>query len=206
MSFLPDVKITCDICHASRFNAETLSITYREKTIGEVLSMSIEKAVEFFKAHATIHHVLTLLCDVGLGYLTLGQQSPTLSGGEAQRIKLIAELAKYRVDIRAPIHAKVKNTLYILDEPTVGLHMADVNKLLHVLHRLVDAGNTVVLVEHNLDIMAQADWIIDLGPEAGSAGGKLVAQCSPQRLAAKSGNSHTGLALKNFLVGRVAGV
>ncbi len=206
MSFLPDVKITCDICHASRFNAETLSITYREKTIGEVLSMSIEKAVEFFKAHATIHHVLTLLCDVGLGYLTLGQQSPTLSGGEAQRIKLIAELAKYRVDIRAPIHAKVKNTLYILDEPTVGLHMADVNKLLHVLHRLVDAGNTVVLVEHNLDIMAQADWIIDLGPEAGSAGGKLVAQCSPQRLAAKPGNSHTGLALKNFLVGRVAGV
>jgi excinuclease ABC subunit A len=202
MSFLPDVKVTCDSCRGSRFNAETLAVTYRERSIGDVLAMNIESAAEFFRPHAALHHVLTLLCDVGLGYLTLGQHSPTLSGGEAQRIKLVTELAKVRTDLRAPLRAKPKHTLYVLDEPTVGLHMADVEKLIHVLHRLVDAGNTVVLVEHNLDVIAEADWVIDLGPEAGAGGGRLVAQTTPQELSRRKGRSHTGQALRSFLAER----
>jgi excinuclease ABC subunit A len=202
MSFLPDVKVTCDDCRGSRFNAETLAVTYRERSIGDVLAMNIESAAELFRPHAALHHVLTLLCDVGLGYLTLGQHSPTLSGGEAQRIKLVTELAKVRTDVRAPLRAKPKHTLYVLDEPTVGLHMADVEKLIHVLHRLVDAGNTVVLVEHNLDVIAEADWVIDLGPEAGAGGGRLVAQTTPQELARRKGRSHTGQALRSFLAER----
>ncbi len=140
------------------------------KSIGDVLAMNVDDAVEFFAAHARVHHALKLLQDVGLGYLTLGQPSPTLSGGEAQRIKLVTELSKVRDDVaRGSAPASRKHTLYVLDEPTVGLHMADVEKLIHVLHRLVDAGNTAVVVEHNLDVMAEADWILDMGPEAGDA-------------------------------------
>jgi excinuclease ABC subunit A len=135
---------------------------------------------------------------VGLGYLTLGQQSPTLSGGEAQRIKLVAELAKVRTDALLP-----KHTLYVLDEPTVGLHMADVEKLIHVLHRLVAAGNTAVVVEHNLDVMAEADWIVDMGPEAGEGGGRVVAQGAPAEIARRKRDSHTGRALAAFLDGRL---
>ena len=202
MSFLPDVKVTCDTCRGSRFNSETLAVTWRDRSIGDVLAMNIEDAAKFFEPHATLHHVLTLLCDVGLGYLTLGQASPTLSGGEAQRIKLVTELAKVRVDLRTPMRSKPKHTLYVLDEPTVGLHMADVEKLIHVLHRLVDAGNTVVLVEHNLDVIAEADWILDMGPEAGMGGGQLVAVGAPQTLAKRPGRSHTGKALREFLAER----
>ncbi len=199
MNFLPDVKVTCDVCGGKRFNAETLSVLWRDKSIGDMLAMSIDDAVEFFAAHAAVLHPLKLLRDVGLGYLTLGQPSPTLSGGEAQRIKLVTELAKVRVDLRAPLRQKPKHTLYVLDEPTVGLHMADVEKLLLVLHRLVDAGNSVILVEHNLDVMAQADWIIDMGPEAGVGGGKVVAAGPPADIAKRARTSHTGKVLAEFL-------
>jgi excinuclease ABC subunit A len=202
MSFLPDVKLVCDSCAGQRFDSDTLGVTYGDRSIGEVLAMSIEDAAEAFRPHAALHHVLSLLCDVGLGYLTLGQQSPTLSGGEAQRIKLVTELAKVRVDLRAPLRTRPKHTLYVLDEPTVGLHMADVEKLVRVLHRLVDAGNTVVLVEHNLDLIAQSDWVIDMGPEAGDGGGKQVAAKTPQALALRPGRSHTGRALRDFLENR----
>jgi len=150
-----------------------------------VLKMDIDDAAQFFEAHRAIAHPLALLQDVGLGYLTLGQPSPTLSGGEAQRIKLVTELSKVRDDVTRRGQAAPK-TLYVLDEPTVGLHMADVGKLIHVLHRLVDGGNTLVVIEHNLDIIAEADWIIDLGPEGGAGGGLVVAQCSPDDLAARS--------------------
>ncbi|MGH8138941.1 MAG: excinuclease ABC subunit UvrA [Steroidobacteraceae bacterium] len=199
MSFLPDVKVLCDVCGGRRFNSETLSVLWREKSIGDVLSMSVDDAVEFFRAHPRVHHALKLLQDVGLGYLTLGQQSPTLSGGEAQRIKLVTELSKVRGDVRAGPRQKLKHTLYVLDEPTVGLHMADVEKLIHVLHRLVDAGNTAVVVEHNLDVMAEADWIVDMGPEAGEGGGRIVAQGTPAQVVGRKKESHTGRVLEEFL-------
>jgi excinuclease ABC subunit A len=163
--------------------------------------MEVDEAVSFFAAHPRIHHALKLLQDVGLGYLTLGQPSPTLSGGEAQRIKLVTELAKVR-DVAAPGargRMLAKHTLYVLDEPTVGLHMADVEKLLHVLHRLVAAGNTAVVVEHNLDVMAEADWIIDMGPEGGDAGGRIVAQGPPAQVARRGKHSHTARVLDGFL-------
>ncbi|TLY62566.1 MAG: excinuclease ABC subunit A, partial [Gammaproteobacteria bacterium] len=198
MSFLPDVKVLCDVCGGRRFNSETLAVSWREASIGDVLAMSVDDAVGFFAAHARVHHALKLLQDVGLGYLTLGQPSPTLSGGEAQRIKLVTELSKVREEGGGP-RARARHTLYVLDEPTVGLHMADVEKLVQVLHRLVAAGNTAVVVEHNLDIMAEADWILDLGPEAGDRGGRIVAQGAPSQIARRSRRSHTGRALEGFL-------
>ena len=198
MSFLPDVKVLCDVCGGRRFNSETLAVSWREASIGDVLAMSVDDAVGFFAAHARVHHALKLLQDVGLGYLTLGQPSPTLSGGEAQRIKLVTELSKVREEGGGP-RPRARHTLYVLDEPTVGLHMADVEKLVQVLHRLVAAGNTAVVVEHNLDIMAEADWILDLGPEAGDRGGRIVAQGAPSQIARRSRRSHTGRALEGFL-------
>ena len=213
MSFLPDVKVNCDVCGGSRFNAETLTVRWRGKNIGEVLAMSVDEAVEFYAAHPSTHRALRLLQDVGLGYLTLGQQSPTLSGGEAQRIKLVTELAKatgQRPVVpgeakRGPgIQGAKPDTLYVLDEPTVGLHMADVEKLLRVLHRLVDAGNTVVVIEHNLDVIADADWIIDLGPEGGDAGGRIVAMGAPEAVAKRTDRSHTARVLADFLAERGA--
>jgi len=198
MNFLPDVKVLCDSCRGRRFNSETMSILWRGKSVGDLLAMNIDDAVEFFAAHSSIHHALRLLQDVGLGYLTLGQPSPTLSGGEAQRIKLVTELAKVRGPERRAPRQGAQHTLYVLDEPTVGLHMADVEKLIHVLHRLVDAGNSVVVIEHNLDVMAEADWIIDMGPEAGAGGGKVVVAGPPSAVMKASG-SHTGTVLKEFL-------
>jgi excinuclease ABC subunit A len=195
MNFLPDVKVRCERCGGARFDRETLEIRWRDRSVADVLAMNVEDAVEFFAAHPRIARPLTLLRDVGLGYLTLGQPSPTLSGGEAQRIKLVTELARLGEGPRAqPLH-----TLYVLDEPTVGLHMADVEKLIVVLHRLADAGHSVVLIEHNLDVMAEADWIIDLGPEAGDRGGRLVAAGAPAAVAARASRSHTGAALAEFL-------
>ena len=200
MSFLPDVKVACEACNGARFDPETLAVTWRGKSIGDVLAMSIDEAVEFFAAHRSIHHALELLREVGLGYLTLGQQSPTLSGGEAQRIKLVAELAKVRTDATSTRRATSSgHTLYVLDEPTVGLHMADVEKLIRVLHRLVAAGNTVVVIEHNLDVIADAHWIIDLGPEGGAGGGDIVAQGTPQAITRRPGRSHTAAMLRDFL-------
>ena len=209
MSFLPDVKVLCEVCNGARFSPETLAVRFKDKTIGDVLAMSVDEAVEFFSAHVSIHHALRLLQDVGLGYLTLGQQSPTLSGGEAQRIKLVTELAKVRTDNRdagaRPGRAGAdRHTFYVLDEPTVGLHMADVEKLIHVLHRLVEAGNTVVVIEHNLDVMSDADWIIDLGPEGGDGGGRVVAQGTPADFANDKTRSHTTRVLAEFLAGHGA--
>jgi len=204
MNFLPDVQVPCDVCGGSRFNRETLSILFKGKSIGETLSLSVEDAVEFFAAQRSVLHPLTLLADVGLGYLSLGQPSPTLSGGESQRIRLVTELAKVRTDALGVDIARRErqHTLYVLDEPTVGLHMADVEKLVKVLQRLVDAGNTVVVIEHNLDIMAEADWIIDLGPEGGAGGGRIVAQGMPDAVARKPNESHTARILGGFLAER----
>ena len=202
MNFLPDVKVLCDVCRGGRFNRETLGIRLRGSNAGEVLAMEIDEAAGFFAAHPSIQRPLQLLQDVGLGYLTLGQPSPTLSGGEAQRIKLVTELAKVRMDeglTRTGRAYRPPQTLYVLDEPTVGLSMHDVEKLIRVLHRLVDSGNTVVVIEHNLDFIAEADWIVDLGPEGGHGGGLVVAQCAPQQLRAM--DTHTGEALRQFLAG-----
>jgi excinuclease ABC subunit A len=203
MSFLPDVRVSCDRCNGARFNSETLGVEYRGKNIGDVLGMTVDEAVVFFAAHPKINHPLALLRDVGLGYLTLGQQSPTLSGGEAQRVKLVTELAKVRPEsLRLrPTEA----TLYVLDEPTIGLHIADVEKLTRVLHRLVDAGNSVIVIEHNLDVLAEADWVVDLGPEGGGGGGKIVAQGTPEQLVRAGRKSHTAKALAAFFASRADG-
>jgi len=202
MSFLPDVKVPCEACNGARFNSDTLAATLRGKSAGDVLRMEVDEAIGYFAAHPRILRPLQLMQDVGLGYLTLGQASPTLSGGEAQRIKLVTELSKARLD--EGLHktgraSRAPHTLYVLDEPTVGLAMADVEKLIRVLHRLVDAGNTVVVIEHNLDIIAEADWVIDLGPEGGSQGGQLVAQGAPEALVQLAHLSHTGAALAPLL-------
>ena len=196
MSFLPDVKVPCEVCHGARFNPETLAVSWRGKSIGDVLKMEVDEAVEFFASMPNIAHPLQLLKDVGLGYLTLGQPSPTLSGGEAQRIKLVTELSKVRDDITRR-GQKAPHTLYVLDEPTVGLHMADVEKLIHVLHRLVNGGHSVVVIEHDLDLIAEADWIIDLGPEGGNAGGRIVAAAPPEEVVRLG--THTGVALAPVL-------
>jgi excinuclease ABC subunit A len=207
MSFLPDVQVPCEVCEGARFNLETLAVRYKGRHIGELLGMSVDEAADFFQAHPRIHHALTLLQDVGLGYLTLGQQSPTLSGGEAQRIKLVTELAKVRPDPEQGVRGagsrrKRVHSLYVLDEPTVGLHMADVERLVRVLHRLVGAGNSVVVIEHNLDVIAEADWILDLGPEGGEDGGRLVAQGTPEQVAGRGRRSHTARLLGEFLAER----
>ena len=181
MQFLPDVYVVCEECGGKRFNDETLSVRYKGKSIAEVLALSVEEALEFFSAHPAISRTLKTLSDVGLGYIALGQSATTLSGGEAQRVKLAAELCR----------RDTGRTLYILDEPTTGLHFADVAKLLEVLHRLVSAGNTVLVIEHNMDVVKTSDWIIDLGPEGGDGGGELVASGTPADIA-KNPASHTG--------------
>lgn len=198
MNFLPDVVVQCETCGGQRFTPETLAVRFKDKSISEVLNMNIDEAVQFFTAHHSIHHDLKLLQETGLGYLTLGQQSPTLSGGEAQRIKLVTELGKAKNNPRAR-RKSVSNTMYILDEPTVGLHMADVDKLIRVLHKLVDAGNSVVIIEHNLDMIAEADWIIDLGPEGGENGGMIVAQGTPEKLAKQRKETQTSRFLKKLM-------
>ncbi|BFM15667.1 excinuclease ABC subunit UvrA [Maricurvus nonylphenolicus] len=198
MNFLPDVQVECEVCNGWRFNDETLAVRYKEKHIGEVLAMNVDEATEYFEAIPSVRNALQLLKDVGLGYLTLGQQSPTLSGGEAQRIKLVAELSKAKTGPAALAKGVAQHNLYVLDEPTVGLHMADVDKLLRVLHRLVDAGNSVVVIEHNLDVIAEADWVIDMGPEGGKGGGKVIAQGPPATIC-KRKRSHTGVYLKELL-------
>jgi excinuclease ABC subunit A len=188
MHFLPDVYVTCEECRGRRFNDATLRVTYKGKSIADTLEMSVREGLELFGVHTLITRGLQTLADVGLGYVKIGQSSPTLSGGEAQRIKLARELSRVGTG----------RTLYILDEPTTGLHFADVEKLLVVLSRLVDAGNTVVVIEHNLDVIAHADWVIDLGPEGGAGGGELVAEGTPEQLA-QSRASHTGRYLKEKL-------
>jgi len=188
MHFLPDVHVPCEVCKGSRYNRETLQIRFRGKSIADVLSMPIDEACEFFKNHKNIYPGLKTLLDVGLGYIQLGQPSPTLSGGEAQRIKLASELSK----------RSTGKTFYILDEPTTGLHFQDISRLMEVLQRLVDLGNTIVIIEHNLDVIKNADWIIDLGPEGGDQGGQLVAVGNPETIA-KTKTSHTGQFLKPHL-------
>ena len=192
MSFLPDVEQPCEVCGGARFDAETLAVRYRGHSIAEVLAMDVEQALEVFAAHPTVRRPLALLRDLGLGYLSLGQPSPTLSGGEAQRLKLVTELAKARSGADG---SAVRPTLYLLDEPTVGLHMADVERLVGALQRLVDAGHSVLVIEHDLDLIAAADWVVDLGPEAGTGGGRLVAAAPPAELAA-AGAGHTAVALR----------
>jgi excinuclease ABC subunit A len=190
MSFLPDVKVVCEACRGARFNAATLEVRWQSLSIGQLLQLSVDEALPHFAAHPSVDRALQIMQDVGLGYLTLGQPSPTLSGGEAQRIKLVAELAKAR-------GRDAPRTLYVLDEPTVGLHMADVEKLIWVLHRLVDAGHTLVVVEHDMDLWAEADWLIDLGPEGGDRGGQITVQGPPAFVARHPG--HTGRLLAAFL-------
>ena len=188
MHFLPDVYVPCEICNGARYNRDTLEIEFKGKNIAEVLELSCEEALEFFSNQPPIARHMQTLVDVGLGYVRLGQPAPTLSGGEAQRVKLATELAK-----RSTGH-----TMYILDEPTTGLHFEDVRKLMTVLGRLVDQGNTVLIIEHNLDVIKTADWIIDLGPGGGDEGGEIVAE-GPPELVAKTDESFTGQFLKPIL-------
>jgi excinuclease ABC subunit A len=189
MSFLPDVYVPCEVCGGGRFNPETLEVLYKSKTIADVLAMTFAEALVFFSAVPLVRRALQFVCDVGLGYLALGQPSPTLSGGEAQRIKLAEQLAK-------PSNG---HTLYVLDEPTTGLHLADVRRLMDVLQALVDAGHTVAVIEHNLEIVKEADYIIDLGPEGGAQGGRLVAAGSPFELLRSARGSRTAACLKQYL-------
>jgi excinuclease ABC subunit A len=174
MYFMPDVEVTCAVCKGARFNAETLEVTVRGKTITDILNMSVEEGASFFEGEPSIAKKIAVLNDLGLGYLTLGQSATTLSGGEAQRIKIAAELSKLQ---------KSKHTVYILDEPTTGLHLADVERLLECLNRLVDAGHTVIVIEHHLDVIKTADHVIDLGPEGGHAGGEVIVTGTPEQVA-----------------------
>ncbi|MGE5779993.1 MAG: ATP-binding cassette domain-containing protein, partial [Hyphomicrobiales bacterium] len=193
MHFLPDVYVTCDVCKGKRYNRETLEVLFKGKSIADVLDMTVEEALEFFKAVPRVRNVLELLHRVGLDYIHVGQQATTLSGGEAQRVKLAKELSKRATG----------RTLYILDEPTTGLHFHDVKKLLDVLHELVEQGNTVVVIEHNLEVIKTADWIIDLGPEGGDGGGEIVAAGTPEDIA-KIKRSYTGQFLAPVLARRDA--
>jgi excinuclease ABC subunit A len=188
MHFLPDVYVPCDVCKGCRYNRETLEVRYKGKNINEVLEMTVEDALEFFRNAPTIGPKLQTLIDVGLSYIRLGQNATTLSGGEAQRVKLAKELSKRATG----------RTLYILDEPTTGLHFYDIEQLLRVLHRLRDEGNSIVVIEHNLDVIKTADWIIDLGPEGGSGGGMIVATGTPEQIAAQE-DSYTGRYLRPVL-------
>jgi excinuclease ABC subunit A len=188
MHFLPDVYVPCDTCAGKRYNRETLEVAYKGRNISEVLGMTVEEARSFFSAVPALARKLQTLLDVGLGYITLGQSATTLSGGEAQRVKLALELSK----------RDTGRTLYILDEPTTGLHFADIELLLRVLHQLRDAGNTIVVIEHNLDVIKTADWLIDMGPEGGAGGGRVLSVGPPEVIAACEG-SHTGRFLKALL-------
>jgi excinuclease ABC subunit A len=214
MNFLPPAFVRCETCEGCRFNRETLDIEYNGKNIAQVLELSVEEAMEFFGSMQKIKRALQALCDTGLGYLKLGQQSPTLSGGEAQRVKLVTHLLTGLKEsqqqqlfdanekgLRADADAKpVKRNIFILEEPTIGLHMADVQRLVDVLQRLVDAGHSVIVIEHNLDLVAEADWLIDLGPEGGEGGGRVVAEGTPEQ-AARAKHSHTGRFLRSVLRG-----
>jgi excinuclease ABC subunit A len=188
MHFLPDVYVPCDICQGKRYNRETLEIQFKGKNIHDVLSMTVEQAHQFFNAIPAVEKKLRTLIEVGLGYITLGQNATTLSGGEAQRVKLALELSK----------RDTGRTLYILDEPTTGLHFADIQLLLDVIHKLRDAGNTIVIIEHNLDVIKTSDWIIDLGPEGGDGGGEIIAEGTPEEVA-NNKKSYTGKYLKPYL-------
>jgi excinuclease ABC subunit A len=188
MNFLPDVYVPCEVCHGARYNRETLEVHYKNKSISDVLNMPVEEALEFFASIPAIARHLQTLVDVGLGYVRLGQPATTLSGGEAQRVKLSSELQK----------RSTGRTVYVLDEPTTGLHFEDVRKLLIVLHSLVEKGNTVIVIEHNLDVIKTADWIIDMGPEGGSGGGKVVVTGTPEHVAGHA-TSHTARFLKPLL-------
>ena len=188
MHFLPDVYVPCDVCQGARYNRETLEVLYKGKNIAQILDLTVEAAHTFFKAQPTIARKLHTLLDVGLSYIRLGQAATTLSGGEAQRVKLALELSK----------RDTGRTLYILDEPTTGLHFADIDLLLRVLHQLRDAGNTIVVIEHNLDVIKTADWLIDMGPEGGAGGGQVVGIGTPEDIAANP-DSHTGRYLKRLL-------
>jgi excinuclease ABC subunit A len=194
MHFLPDVYVPCEVCHGARYNRDTLEVTWRGRNIAEVLDLSCEEALDFFSAQPVISRHMRTLVDVGLSYVRLGQPAPTLSGGEAQRVKLASELSK----------RSTGRTLYILDEPTTGLHFEDVRKLLDVLQRLVDAGNTVIVIEHNLDVVKCADWVIDLGPAGGDGGGEIVVEGPPEQVA-KTPDSYTGQFLEKLLTARRRG-
>jgi excinuclease ABC subunit A len=198
MNFLPPAFVRCETCQGCRFTRETLDIEYRGKNIAQVLEMSVEEAIGFFSAVKRIQRPLEALRDTGLGYLQLGQISPTLSGGEAQRLKLVTHLLSGFRDTADLFEPLPRHNLFILEEPTIGLHMADVQRLVDVLQRLIDAGHSVIVIEHNLDLIAEADWIIDLGPEAGEAGGRIVAQGTPEQVA-QNARSHTGRFLRSVL-------
>ena len=188
MHFLPDVYVPCEVCGGKRYNRETLDVKYKGKNIFDVLDMTVEEAVGFFENVPSIKRKIETLNDVGLSYIKLGQPSTTLSGGEAQRIKLATELSK----------RSTGKTIYILDEPTTGLHFADVHKLTEILHRLADGGNTVVVIEHNLDVIKTADYIIDIGPEGGDNGGTVIANGTPEEVAGMEG-TYTGIYIKKML-------
>jgi excinuclease ABC subunit A len=188
MHFLPNVFVTCEVCKGKRYNDATLRVTYKDKNIAEMLDTPIDEALELFRHHKQLNRIMQTMVDVGLGYLALGQPATTLSGGEAQRVKLARELARVQTG----------RTLYLLDEPTTGLHFGDVKKLLEVLGRLVQGGNTVLVIEHNLDVIKTADWIIDMGPEGGAAGGEVIATGTPEQVA-QVARSYTGQFVKPLL-------
>ena len=188
MHFLSDVYVPCEVCHGKRYNAQTLAVTYKSRNIAEVLDLSVDDCLEIFNNVPPLRRVLQTLIDVGLGYMKIGQTAPTMSGGEAQRVKLSRELCKVQTG----------NTLYVLDEPTTGLHFEDIHRLLIVLQRLVDSGNTVLVIEHNLDVIKCADWIVDLGPEGGSNGGSVIAEGTPEQVA-RVKKSFTGQYLRPLL-------